>query len=538
LWVPPNNELVFAEDGRSFIFVGSRDGSTRRLYRHDLATGSTAPIDGTEGGITPFLSPDGQWLGFNGPTHLMKVPIGGGRPTALAPVSFPQGASWGDDGTIVYGDRPESGLRRVPSSGGASAQLTTILDEERGNDHRYPQVLPGSRAVLFAVGTGPENWSHIVALDLRTGVRRTIVEGSFAFRYVPTGYLAYTHEGLLYAMPFDAGRLEVTGPPVQIAGNIDDFDGAPRFGFSAVGDLVFPAVPLRGPQQRLAFVDLRGTVDIIEAVPPGPVSSPRFSPEGDRIAFQRNAAKNNAWVYDVTRAAVTKVTDGRYHYPIWTPDGRLTLATGGPGNTRVVIRSADGTGTDEPLTAAGNDERPQAWTPDGRTLLFDRYTVANSMDIMSLSLPTRTVTPILETRFSERNARVSPDGRWLAYVSSEDGTGDQLYIRPLTGGGRRVQVSTHTANLGVWSPDGHRIYYRGPGAADSPAGMWAADVTTTPLLSVGKPRFLFANEAFGSAFDVSPDGTRFVMVTRDTRPRTKQLELIQNVLRRRSDAAQ
>ena len=535
--VSTDDQLAFADDGRSVVFAGNRSGSGWKFYRHELATGVTTPIAGTEDGAMPFLSPDGQWLGFKGNTHLMKVPVGGGRPTALAPIRFPQGGSWGDDGTIVFGDQPESGLRRVSSSGGVSEQLTTILDDERGNDHRYPQVLPGSRVMLFAVGTGPEDFSHIVALDLRTGTRKTIVEGSFAFKYVSTGYLAYTHEGVLSAMPFDADRLETTGPPLQIADNIDDFDGAPTFDFSATGDLVFVPAPVRGPQQRLAFVDLGGRVEIIEAVAPGPLVGPRFSPEGDRVAFQRNAAKNNAWVYDIKRATVTRVTYGRYHGPVWTPDGRLTLATGGPGNTRLVIRSADGSGTDEPLTSGESNDWPRSWTPDGRTLVFERYTDQNLTDIMAVSLPSRTVTPILNAAFVEYQPRLSPDGRWLAYVSKEDGSAGQLYIRPMTGGGRRVQVSTNTANLGVWSPDGRRIYYRGPGPPGTPVGIWAADVTTAPILSVSKPRLLFANEEFTNSFDVSPDGTRFVMVTRDSRPPTKQLELVLNVLRRPPGAA-
>ena len=464
------DQLAFADDGRSVVFAGKRDGSGWTFYRHELATGVTTPIAGTEDGAMPFLSPDGQWLGFKGNTQLMKVPVGGGRPTALAPIRFPQGASWGDDGTIVFGDQPESGLKRVPSSGGVPEQLTTILDEERGNDHRYPQLLPGSRAMLFAVGTGPEDFSHIVALDLRTGARKTIVAGSFAFKYVPTGYLAYTHEGVLSAMPFDADRLETTGPPLQIAGNIDDFDGAPTFDFSATGDLVFVPALVRGPQQRLAFVDLGGRVEIVEAVAPGSLVGPRFSPEGDRVAFQRNAAKNNAWVYDITRATVTRVTYGRYHGPAWTPDGRLALATGGPGHTHLVIRSADGSGTDETLTSGEEADWPRSWTPDGRTLIFERYTRQNMTDIMAVSLPSRTVTPILNAPYRYQ-PRLSPNGRWLLYASSEDGSAGQLYIRPLAGGGRRVQVSADTANFGVWSPDGRRIYYRGPGPPGTAPGI-------------------------------------------------------------------
>jgi hypothetical protein len=404
--------------------------------------------------------------------------------------------------------------------------LTTLAPEDEGNDHRWPQVLPGGRSALSSVGTGPEEDARIVVHDLRTNARKELLRGSASARYVPTGHLVYARGAELMAMPFDLDRLEVTGSAVRIAeGVAEENDGAPEYSFSSAGDLVYVPGHSGGPRRRLVFVNLQGQVDPID-LPPSVFSAPRVSPDGQQIAVMVQGAKNNTWIYDVTRGAFTRVTFGRYQFPVWTPDGRLTLGRGGPGKTHLVVRAADGAGGDETLTPLARDgDLPGSWSPDGPTLVFLRSSPAGDSDLWTLT-PGQDPAPFLSTRYNENNGRYSPDGRLMAYASDETGR-FEIYLRDIPGDTRR-QVSTTGAANAVWSRDGRRLYYRSPPFPAVQGTLWAVDVDTRPALAVSKPRQLFPTAGFGQYFDIMPDGQRFVMVQLDATPPPKQLNLVLN----------
>ena len=252
---------------------------------------------------------------------------------------------------------------RVAAAGGSPEPLTVPTAEDAGNDHRWPQVLPGGRGVLFSVGTGPEEAARIVVLDGRSGARKDLLRGSASARYVPTGHLVYARNGELFALPFDLDRLEIAGAQVRLAGGVaEDTDGAPGYTFSGSGDLVYVPGRSGGPQNALTLVDMTGATEKT-SMPVGPFFFPRFSPDGQRIAVVVGGAKNNASVYDASRGTSTRVTFGRYHNPLWTPDGRLTLSKGPPDWMQLVRRSSDGNGTDEELTTAGPPQYGGNWTP-------------------------------------------------------------------------------------------------------------------------------------------------------------------------------
>ena len=228
--------VAFAPDGASVVYLGRVNGRSQLHLRRLSDTQSTA-IAGTDDGGSPFFSPDGQWVGFFARSQLLKVPVGGGRPTVIAEIeSFGGGASWGDDGRIVVGTQQESGLFRVAATGGPLEPLTVPTTEDAGNDHRWPQVLPGGRGVIFTVGTGPEETARIVVLDSRSGARKELLRGSASARYVPTGHLVYARNAALFAMPFDLDRLEIAGAEVRLADGVAEWtNGAPEYSFSAPG---------------------------------------------------------------------------------------------------------------------------------------------------------------------------------------------------------------------------------------------------------------------------------------------------------------
>ena len=404
--------------------------------------------------------------------------------------------------------------------------MTALAAEDQGNDHRWPQVLPGGHGIIFTVGTGPEDAARIVAFDLRSGARKDVVRGSASARYVPSGHLVYAREAQLFALPFDIDSLVVRGPPVRIANGVaESTDGAPEYAFSPEGDLVYVPGTSGGPQNDVSLVDMKGAVE-----PTAIVTGvwPSVSPDGARIAFTVGGAKNNVWIYDRDRKTSTRVTFGRYHWPVWMSDGRLTLAQGGPGDLSIVRRSSDGGGPDEELVpASGRAQYPETWTPDGRTLFY-RRSDRGQWDLWKVSPGVSPPEPFLVTPFNERYSRVSPDGKWLAYASNENGR-SEIYVRSLHGDRvQREQVSVNGAAFAVWAPDSRRIYYRGTIPKAPAAGVWTAAIDATTL-RVSPPRLLFSNPGFDS-FDITPDGTRFVMTTTDRTPPRQQINLVLNSL--------
>ncbi len=232
--------IALSPDGRSLVYAAQRAGDTQ-LYLRRLDQPESTPLPGTEGGSGPFFSPDGQWVGFFAGLKLLKVPIAGGAPVTVCEAASGRGASWGSDDTIVFAGSFYGGLSRVPASGGTPRPLA-VLDPKKGErSHRWPEILPGGKAVLFAVGVGG-SWdeARIVVQPVDTGDRRILVEGGSQPRYVPAGYIVYGRGGSLLAVPFDRQRLKVTGSPFQVVERVaTEESGAVEFTFSADGSLVY-----------------------------------------------------------------------------------------------------------------------------------------------------------------------------------------------------------------------------------------------------------------------------------------------------------
>jgi serine/threonine-protein kinase len=316
--------LAISPDG--MVIVYQAQGQPSRLFKRRLTDAQATPIDNTANANTPFFSPDGQWLGYVVGERIWKVRIDGGAPIAVGDLSAIGGASWGEDGFIVAGRRVESGLWRLPAAGGTAEQVTHVTPEDGSNDHRWPQVLPNGRGVLFSVSTGPEESARIVVLDARTGRRKDLLTGSATARYVLTGHLVYARNAELLAAPFDLDRLEITGSATRLAEGVnEDTDAAPEYALSGHGDLVYAPGWSGGTRNRLVLVDLEGH-DEETAFPDVPVYLPRFSADGKQIAVTVGGAKNNIWLYDIARGVATRATNGRYHEALWTAVGHVIMS--------------------------------------------------------------------------------------------------------------------------------------------------------------------------------------------------------------------
>jgi len=309
--------IALAPDGSRLAYLA---GSPPRLHVRMLDQLEGKPIAGTESAQDPFFSPDGQWLGFFQQGKWKKVQVIGGATITLCDGSASSagvGASWGPDGTIVFGSLSQ-GLSRVSAAGG-TPQAVTTLDPKRGDRaHRYPQILPGGEAVLFAAGQTVFDDAKIVALSLKTGQQRVLVDGGTSPRYAHTGpaaakpgtgHIIYWRSGSLFAVPFHLGRLELAGSPVPVLEGVQGMasNGAAHYSVSDVGSLVYVPGGTQQEARNLIWVDRQGKAQPIPA-PPHPYLDARLSPEGQRVAVTIGADRFSIWVWDLVRGTMTKLT--------------------------------------------------------------------------------------------------------------------------------------------------------------------------------------------------------------------------------------
>lgn len=516
--------IAVAPNGRTLVYEGRATDEGWRLFRRTLDQQRSEPIAGTEGGHAPFFSPDGRWVGFFAGRQLKKVPLSGGSPEVICDVPAHNGASWSADGSIVFSGAPTYGLMVVAAGGATPTELVPPAAEDGGEELRWPQVLPDSRGVIYAVATGPAPDARIMAFDARTKTRTELVRGAASARLVGRDRLAYAIAGRLYMVRFDLNRLRIVGDPSLVAEGVAEYtDGAPEYGFSATGDLVYVAGRAGGDLNRLALVDLEGRAAPL-AAPRDYILYPRTSPDGQRIAYMVVGAKNNLWIYDIPRQLSTRATFGRFHYPIWRPDGSLTVVEGGLGAQRLVERPGDGRDVSRELLAAAYEQAPEAWTPDGRTLFYRLSESDFTWQLWSLDTTTGVRQPYIAEATEAMAMRISPDGRWAAYAGRASDR-KQIFVRGLSSEGGRQQVSRDGGSFVVWAPDGRRLYYRGlPRTAGD--GLWAVDVQSTAHgLTLSPPRRLFDASGFDPAFDIGADGRQLVMVQSDATPPPQSLEL-------------
>ena len=525
--LPPNLDppdvdvdVAITPDGTRIVYVALVDG--RQLVVRALDEIEATPLGGL--GDNPrgvFISPDGNWVGYF-EDGLQKVSILGGPPVFISenPGGGPRGASWGDDDSIVFATAGPSGLWRVPAGGGEPEELTTP-DAEQG-DHLWPEILPGSTAVLFTIIGGPVEGAQIAVLSLDSGETKVLIPGGSNPRYAPTGHIVYGVGGTLRAVGFELDKLEVTSDPVPVLdGVITKSTGAANFGMSQSGSLAYVAGPQQGGVVRtLVWVDREGREEAL-AAEPRPYHHPRVSPDGTRLAvdvFDVLDQENDIWIWHFARETLTRLTfdpalDVR---PAWTPDG-LQVAFGSQRGGSVFStfwKAADGTGTVE-LIESANNPVPMTFSPDGTQLVFyeSHPETGRNLHVRSMDADGTSV-PLLVTEFNEWNAEISPDGHWLAYQSDASGQ-DEIYVRPFpnTDDGR-WQISRGGGTKPLWGPDGRELFYLSLGGQ-----LTAVPTETDGSFTFGNPEVVFEETYYfrggsflGRTYDISPDGKRFLMI--------------------------
>jgi len=517
--------VALSPDG-SLLAYAAQSGGQRQLYLRRLDELEAKPIPGTEGGIGPFFSPDGEWIGFrHAASHtLKKVALSGGAPVTLCETEVFYGASWAPDDTIVFSPTVPGALARVPAAGGKAQPLTKLDLDKNERDHRYAQILPGGKAVLFTIGYSDiESYddARIAVQSLKTGERKILVEGGTLGRYSPSGHLLYVRAGNLLAVPFDLAKLAVTGSPVPVLKGVFESvnQGSAHFDVTRNGSLVYVPGGPEGAERTVVWVDRQGKAEPLP-LPQRAYLHPRISPDAKRLVIEIEGPKHDCFLYEFDRDMLTKVTlDGVSHWPLWTPKGDKLTFRKWIGTFTMWWMAADRSAPEERLTTVGLMQSPASWSPDTRVVAFTQVGQDTGPDAFVLDMSgDRKPRPIAQSKFSEGSPRFSPDGGWIAYTSAESGR-NEIYGQPYPGPGAKIQISNEGGADAVWNPRGGELFYR---TGDR---MMVVDVATSPTLTVSKSRVLWEGHyshgtssscggpgPTSSNYDVTPDGQRFIMI--------------------------
>ena len=517
----PGSPFAISPDGSQVAFAASDSGRPSQLFLLPLDRRTAIPIPDTENAVQPFFSPDGQWIGFFALGRLRKVSLRGGPAVDLADAPVPHGANWAADGSIIYAPNFSSGLMQVPAGGGTPQSLTTPNDKESEVSHRWPQVLPGGKAVLFTIQLTTQTTyddSRIAILSLKTRKWHTLLEGGSYARYVSSGHVVFARKGSLIAVPFDLRRLEVAGQPVPIVDGLVTTavtSGGAEYDITPTGLLAYVPGTARAPEASLLWVDRHGTAKKLAAALNN-YSHPRISPDGKLMAVQIHSnGPSDIWIYDFARHSLTRFTFlGNNSEPVWTADGKKVIYRSIKGNPSFQWRAADGSGTEETLLPLSFDaiaSVPSSVSPDGRVLLYSHRGPTSVSLTYALSLDGRGVSRAYsQTNNQMVDAQFSPDGHWVAYTSNESGR-QEVYVQPFPGSGGKWMISIDGGSWPRWARNGRELFYLNENK------MMSVGIETKPTFKAATPRFLFQNGSLDllGDYDVAPDGEHFVMITQE-----------------------
>lgn len=524
----PGTNLALSPDGSLLAFVGQKTpGDPSRLYIRRLDQLQATLLSGTDDAKNPFFSPDGQWVAFFAAGTVKKISVTGGAAVKLCDAPNNRGGWWGDNDTIVLAPANLVALQRVPSAGGTSKPFIELANGE--TTQRWPQVLPGAKAVLFTGANQAGNMDNadIVVQELAGGARKIVQRGGYFGRYVASGHIIYLHGGTLFAAPFDLNRLELSGQPAPVLEgvNASTGTGGAHFTVSDNGTLAYLSGQAGGGEAPILWMDREGKTTPLRAMP-ADWSNPQFSPDGTRLAIDVNDGRQvDVSVYEWARDTLTRLT---FHpatdvKPVWTPDGRRIVfgsQRGSNSQTNLYWQRADGSGDAQRLTESKNSQLPGSWHPNGKVVAFTEQTPNAAGDLMLLAIegdeasgwkPGKLST-FLSTPANEQEPMFSPDGRWVAYYSNEAGQ-NEVYVRPFPGPGGKWQISNSGGLYPMWSRTRRELLYQGANGqievasytvggdsfrADKPR-VWS------PGRIVGRPRL--------RPVDLHPDGNRVALAS-------------------------
>jgi eukaryotic-like serine/threonine-protein kinase len=504
---------TLSPDGRALV-MALRQGTEPQLFIRAIDQLEAQPIAGADG-AAPFFSPDGRFIAYTSRGSLFRIAVGGGTPLRLADHAWGVG-TWGSDGTIIFTESYASGLWRVPANGGTPEKLTDPDTAAGELGHWYPQFLPDGRSILFTKFRTPADRSSLAVYSLDTKKTTVVATNGFFGRYAESGHLLYARSSTVMAVGFDPSTLQTVGTAVPVLEGVatTPSDGEAQFSTASDGTLVYLTFSALEPPLQLVSIGPDGTIrsaSNTRAVYDGIA----VSPDGRRLAFERDDPEGDIWVVDTTRDTFTRLTytPGSEIHPIWTADGRRVIFSHEEPVFHMYWRSIDGSGEAERLLDSSEDQVATGVTPDGKFLIFSQSSPATRADLWMVPLTgERKPQLLVRSPFEEGEGVVSADGKWLAYNSNETGR-HEVYVQSFPDGRARTQVSAGGGTTPRWSRSGSTLYYR-----DGDKGM-AVAVTAGADLSASKPVLRFQAPLNG-AFDTAPGDTFFAILRDPTAPPT------------------
>jgi Tol biopolymer transport system component len=507
--------FAISPDGRQLAFVAEHEGQSK-VWIRSLDASVAQPLAGTEGARYPFWSPDGRSIGFfsiSGTAGgLRRIDARGGPTQLVAPSSGATGGSWGPDGTILFSDAAATSLRRVHATGGRVEVATKPAATSTG--HRHPQFLPGGKDFLFYSG-GPEDLRGVYLGSRDSSEATRLVASDSKGVYLPSGWLLFVRQGVLYAQRLDFVRRTLIGETVTVADSVavEPISGGAAFSASDTGLIAYRVGNTVGT--RLSWFDRTGNaLGVVGTADQVGVSNLVLSPDGRRVAIERTIQNvTDLWLLDSTRQMrFTSGSGGNItRFPIWSPDGgRIAFNQTQSGAIKISVKPSTG-GDEEVLFESPAVKVLSDWSPDGRFLMYYVPDPTTGTDLWVLPLEGQRIPfTFLKTEANELSGQFSPDGRWIAYQSSETGR-YEIYVRPFPGPGGQYPISTAGGVYPRWSPDGKELYYIAPDAR-----LMAVTISAKgSAFEASPPTALFQTRRAGGGsnivgrgpqYDVTPDG--------------------------------
>lgn len=518
---PENASIALAPDGRKLALALSRPGEQPRIWVRSLDSLIVQPLEGTEGAIDPFWSPDSRFIGFFAEGKLKKVDSSGGGSVQTLCDAVGRGGSWSRRGIIVFAPNPNSALSQVSASGGTPVRITTL--EREGMTHRLPHFLPDGRRLLFFSGERIDDKNNgIYLFDLDSKKIELVAHANSEGYFVEPGYVVYIKEGALMAMPVNPKLLQPKGEAVRLADGVrfnpDRHTG--DFSVSENGLLVYQSGSFI-PESQLTWFDREGNKLDTVGDPARFFQRISISPDGKRAlaTIRSQDGRDSLWIYDLARGVGSRFSfnDERTTSPIWSPAGHQVMY--GNGNGEIILDQSEGSSQSRAVVSGGlyHERWPTSWSPDGANVVFQSYSGTIGFEVWILPLAMKAV-PYRFINIQDNPARsfsnsdplgfFSQDGKWLAYVSEESGQ-PQLYVAKFPGGGGKQQISTERAWRGFWRHDGREILY----VTREKKLVGLPVVDRGNRLEIGESYPLFANKiiAYPDSVDISKDGQRLLM---------------------------
>ncbi len=530
LTAPENTQFVdfssiaaISPDGRSVAFTAPDSSGRFDLWVQPLDSPEATRLARTGGPAEVCWSPDSRNLALLelGVGVLRTVPVTGGTPVKLCDAPSGRGAAWNRDGVIVFGAASHGPLHRIPASGGAPTQATWLDSTRHEASHRFPCFLPDGEHFLFAsMPPGPEGFDIYVG-SLRARTTKKVMTAGSAVVYAEPGYVLFRSGDKVMAQRFDTRGLKLQGAPVALsdAPPASDLDAEPVATASNNGRLIH--LVAQSPEQQLQWFDRTGVPRGTLSLPAGQWGRPEFSPDDRYVAVQNG---DDLWRVDLARSVAVRLTsNGAVNAnPVWSPDGaRIAFTQGGRGREEIFVMNSDGSGEAQLLPTTDDlFKTAEDWTREGLVFHNIRGETFRDVYLASVSGDTKP-TPLIRTRFAEYRARVSPDRRWVAYVSNESGLED-VYIQSFPVPGHKLRVSSRGAGRAWWMPGSDELCYR----ATSGELMSVKLTRKGDELEAGEPQPLFRFPPGVLGHSMSHDGQRFLTSAVSPSARPRRLRVI------------